>query len=161
MPRQKIKPQPPSGTGARYEDDLYTWVGEQIALLKAGKSAEVDALNIAEELSDAGNELRDKLESAIAVLSQHVLKWDYQPARRSRSWVLSVREQRRRIDRLLKRNPGLKPVLAEAITEGYADGRDRALDETGLQDGALPGACPYSFDDLMTREFTLGSIRSR
>ena len=161
MPRQSTKQKSPSGSGARYDDDLYTWVGEQIALLKAGKSGEIDALNIAEELSDVGNELRDKLESSIAVLSQHLLKWDHQAARRSRSWVLSVREQRRRIGRLLKRNPGLKSVLAEAIAEGYADGRDRALDETGLPDGALPDVCPYSFEQLMTVEITLGNIQSQ
>ena len=71
-----------------------------------------------------------------------------------------MREQRRRIGRLLKRNPGLKSVLAEAIAEGYADGRDRALDETGLPDGALPNVCPYSFEQLMTVEITLGNLGS-
>ena len=61
-------------------------------------------------------------------------------------------EQRRRILRVLKKNPGLKPRLSEAISEGFADGRDRALDEAGLPDTAIPAVCPYNFDELMTRE---------
>ncbi len=152
MPRQSAKSQPPTPSGTRYEDDLYTWVQEQMALLRAGRLVEIDALNIAEELSDVGNEQLDKLESAIAVLTMHLLKWDKQPERRSRSWQLTVRERRRRIHRVLKKNPGLKPKITEVIDEGYADGRDRAFAETELPDDALPEACPYTFDEMMTRE---------
>ena len=119
-------------------------------MLRAKLVSDIDAANIAEELASVGNELREKLESAIAVLTLHLLKWDHQANLRSRSWALSVREHRRRIDRLLKRNPGLKSVLDEAIVEGYADGRDRALLETGLEDDALPEACPYTFAEMMT-----------
>lgn len=156
MPRQstRSKPQGPP-QGARHAEDLYSWVQEQVALLRAGRLGEVDAGNIAEELADVGNEQLDKLESAIAVLSLHLLKWDHQPDRRTRSWQLSIREQRRRIARVLKRNPGLKALLAQAVEEGYADGRDRALAETGLEDDALPEVCPYALDDMMTREIEL------
>ena len=151
MPRQTTKRPPPKPSGTRYEDDLYSWVQEQMSLLRSGRLDEVDALNIAEELSDVGNQQLDKLESAIALLTLHVLKWEYQPERRSRSWQLSVREPRRRIHRVLKKSPGLKPLISEAIQEGYADGRDRALDEAGLPDEALPEACPDTFDEMMTR----------
>ena len=58
----------PGKAATRYEDDLFTWVWEQVALLRAGRLSEVDAINVAEELSDVGNEQLDKLESAIAVL---------------------------------------------------------------------------------------------
>lgn len=158
MGRQSMKSPPAQPQPTRYEDDVYTWIGEQIALLKAGKLDEIDAANVAEELSDVGNELRDKLESSIAVLTMHFLKWDYQAERRSRSWALSVAEQRRRILRLLKRNPGLKSVLHEAIVEGYADGRGRALLEAELPASALPLDCPYSFDDLITRAITFDDV---
>jgi len=46
-------------------------------------------------------------------------------------------------------------LLTQAIEEGYADGRDRALAETGLEDDALPEVCPYAFNDMMTREIEL------
>ena len=160
MGRQSMKSPPAAPEATRYEDDFYTWIGEQIALLKAGKTAEIDALNIAEELSDVGNEQRDKLESSLAVLTQHLLKWDHQVSRRSRSWVETIAEQRRRIDRLIKRNPGLKSVLDEGIGVGYADGRGRASVETGLKRSAFPENCPYSFEELMTRVVELDDIKS-
>jgi Domain of unknown function DUF29 len=142
---------PPTPPRTRYEDDLYTWVEEQVELLRAGRLSEIDARNIAEELGDVGNEQLDKLESSIEVLTQHLLKWDHQPQRRSRSWELSIREQRRRIVRVLKKNPGLKPQVAEAIVEGYADGRDRAAAEMDISFDILPDLCPFSFDEMMTR----------
>ena len=145
------KARPQTTARARYQDDLYTWVFEQVALLKAGRVDEIDAANIAEELADVGNEQYDKLESALAVLLMHLLKWDHQPQFRSRSWANTVREQRRRIVRVLKKNPGLKPHIAEAIAEGYADGRDRASSETNLAPSSFPAECPYSWDDILTR----------
>ena len=52
----RTNPTRSGNAGARYDDDLYTWAVEQAALLRAGKLAEADALNIAEELDDVGNE---------------------------------------------------------------------------------------------------------
>lgn len=151
MARQVVKQPPGTPARTRYEDDLYSWVQEQVELLRAGRLGEIDANNIAEELSDVGNEQFDKLESAFAVLTQHLLKWDHQPERRSRGWAATIREQRRRIERVLRKNPGLKPHLAEAMTEGYADGRDRAIAETELPDETFPLECPYSFDEIVSR----------
>ncbi|MGH6674275.1 MAG: DUF29 family protein [Xanthobacteraceae bacterium] len=37
----------------------------------------------------------------------HMLKWDHQPSMRSRSWVLSIEEQRLEIADVLGDNPGL------------------------------------------------------
>lgn len=79
MGRASLKRKPPAAPpAARYEDDLFTWVQEQVDLLRAGRLSEVDAGNVAEELSDVGNELYFRPESAIAVLMQHILKWDHQ-----------------------------------------------------------------------------------
>ena len=80
--KTKDKPANPSRT--RYEDDLYSWVQEQVALLRAGRLSEVDALNVAEELSDVGRNQYDRLESSIAVLTMHLLKWEHQPKKCAR-----------------------------------------------------------------------------
>ena len=141
----------PAAPRTRYEDDLCAWVEEQVALLRAGRLSEIDALNVAEELSDVAKAEFHSLSSAIAILTQHLLKWDHQPQRRSRSWELSVRAQRRRVAEVLEDNPSLKSRLATAVARGYANGRDRALDETGLADDAMPETCPYSFDEMMDR----------
>ena len=85
-----------------YKDDLFGWVEDQVALLEAGRLLEVDAKNVADELGDLGKEQYEKLESAIRVILLHLLKWDHQADRRSRSWVGSIIEQRRRVTRVLK-----------------------------------------------------------
>jgi Domain of unknown function DUF29 len=142
-------------TGTRYKDDLYTWVAEQVTLLRAGRVSEIDALNIAEELADVGKSELNALRSAIAVLTQHLLKWDQQPERRSRSWLASINEQRRSVSRVLKENPALKSKLTAVLSEGYADGRDRAVADTNLDYAVFPEACPYTFDEMMTRVIEL------
>lgn len=143
-----------------YKDDLFGWVEDQVALLKAGRVAEIDFENIADELADVGSEQYDKLESAIRIVLLHLLKWDQQSSHRSKSWVLSIRTQRRQIARVLKKNPSLKPHVAEAIEEGYEDARDDAQTETGLPANAFDVRCPYDWDTILTRLVAFEDIRS-
>jgi hypothetical protein len=147
----RTKPTRPGG--ARYDRDLYSWAVEQAALLRAGKIAEVDALNIAEELDDVGNEQYDKLESALRVILLHLMKWDHQPERQSRSWYASIAVQRNHAEKVLRKNPGLKPHIAEAIAEGYKDARVEAAAETGLRETTFPETCPYAWEEIMGRQF--------
>src|SRR5437763_10556680 len=92
---------------ARYDRDLYSWAVEQAALLRAGRIADADVLNIAEEIDDVGNEQYNKLESALRIILLHLLKWDHQPKRRSRSWWASISVHRNHVARVLRKNPGL------------------------------------------------------
>jgi hypothetical protein len=147
-------------TGRRYRDDLYGWVEDQIVLLKAGLLSEIDTGNIAEELSDVGNEQYDKLESAIRVVLLHLLKWDHQPNHRSKSWVLSMREHRRRIDRVLRKNPSLTPSIEEAMGEAYEDARDDAMRETDLPQTAFPTVCTYDWERILKRAIEFDDLRS-
>jgi hypothetical protein len=147
-------------TGRRYRDDLYGWVEDQVALLKNGRLSEIDADNIAEELGDVGKEQYDKLESAIRVVLLHLLKWDHQPSHRSKSWVLSIREHRRRIERLLHKNPSLKPEIAEAMREAYEDAQDDAVRETGLIEATFSDYCPYDWDEIMSRVVAADELQS-
>jgi hypothetical protein len=140
-------------SAARYEEDLYSWAKEQAALLRAGRTESADLQNIAEELDDVGNEQYDKLESAVRVLLIHMLKWDRQPERRSRSWALTIRIQRNHVAKVLRKNPGLKPHLAEAIADAYETARIEAADETGLSLDLFPEICPYAWNEITERPF--------
>jgi Domain of unknown function DUF29 len=136
---------------ARYDADLYSWAVEQAALLRAGRVAEADVLNIAEEIDDVGNEQSDRLESALRIILIHLLKWDHQPERRSRSWSASIRIQRRHVAKVLRKNPGLKPLIDEATVEAFQDARIEAALQTGLADEVFPYDCPYSWEIIMER----------
>jgi hypothetical protein len=133
------------------EADLYSWALRQSELLRAGRLSEIDPAGIAEEIDDVGDEQYDKLESALRVLMLHLLKWDHQPTMRSRSWTLTVLAQRRRVQRQLRKNPGLKSRLDEALTDAYEDGRIEASSETGLPLRTFPVTRPFEYPEIMER----------
>ena len=138
-----------------YEVDITLWSERQGALIRrraAGErvnDAELDWLNIAEEIECLGRSERDQLTSWFAVLSAHLLQWRCQPGHRGNSWRLTILEQRRRAERLLARNPSLDDILAEA----YADALLIAERETGLPDGTFPTTCPWAFDAMLSGDF--------
>lgn len=150
---------PSAPVRARYEDDLCGWALEQVALLRARRFDEVDADRVAEELEDLSRREFSKLCSCLRVLVMHMLKWDQQPEHRTPSWIYSIREQRRRFDRLLKESPSLKARLDEALTDAYPDARDWAADETLLTPDEFPPACPYGLDEIRERPFDLDSAK--
>jgi len=140
-----------------YHEDLYAWSREQAALLRSGRLSELDALNLAEEIDDVGSAQYDKLESALAVVLLHMLKWDFQPQYRSRSWQNSIAEHRRRADRQLRRNPGLKSRLGEAVEEAFETAHYRAAMETAIEIETLPLSCPYDWTEIMSRNHALAA----
>lgn len=154
MPRPATKERmdEPRG-GTRYEDDLYTWVQEQVGLLQAGRLNEIDARNIAEELGDVGKSEYSAMQSALTVLLTHMLKWDYQPERKTRSWDNTIAAQRQHYSTVLKDNPGLKSRREEALSRAYTLARLAASSETDLPRRAFPDACPYTWADVLKRSF--------
>jgi Domain of unknown function DUF29 len=144
--------QPPA---AERWEDFYSWLMQQAEHVRTGNWEAVDHENLAEELESLGREQFNKLESALRVLMMHMLSWDYQPGLRSRSWALSIEVERIGIDNILSDNPGLRPRIAEAIERAYHGARIEAANETGLEKDEFPQECPYSWDDLVEREFTL------
>ena len=143
----------PARGSARHDEDLYTWVQEQVALLRAGRFDEIDAENIAEELSDVGKSEFRELKSALVLILTHMLKWDHQPGRRSRSWDNTISAQRARFHEALAENPGLKSRRGEALEAAYRVARSEASSETDLPRKTFPQTCPYGWEDVLARPF--------
>jgi len=131
-----------------YHTDFHAWAFEQARRIRAGEAVDIE--NVAEELEDLGRSEQDKLESYLRVLMIHLLKWQFQPSHRSRSWELTIKEQRRRVARVLRDNPSLKSLLAESLVEAYALAILGASRETGLEETAFPAVCPYSLEQMLT-----------
>ena len=149
-----LVPAPDAGATS-YDRDFYSWSLEQARLVREGRWSALDRENVAEEIESLGREQFNKLESAIRVLLVHMLKWDHQPARRSRSWAMSIKEQRLRLDYVVADNPGLRPRIGEAIARAYQRARLRATKETGLEESSFAPTCPYSWEDIVSRDFSL------
>ena len=135
-----------------YETDTYAWAFRQAERLRRGQWSDLDALNLAEEIEDLGNEIYNKFESALRVTLMHLLKWDHQPAKRSRSWTLSIRNGRLDARDVLERHHSLNSRRARAISRAYYRARIDAAGETDLAESVFPETCPYTFDEIMTRQ---------
>jgi hypothetical protein len=136
-----------------YDEDFFAWTEEQARLLRSGELAEIDALNLAEEIESVGRSDRHELESRLTVLVAHLLKWQAQPEHRSTSWSGTIREQRRQITRKLRDSPSLRPVLDQMLAEIYLDAREDAAEETSLPEAEFPSDCPFTLDAVLTRSF--------
>ncbi|EDX76794.1 conserved domain protein, putative [Coleofasciculus chthonoplastes PCC 7420] len=132
-----------------YELDFYGWTQEQAKLLQEQKWSQLDIPNLVEEIEALGRQERQELENRLGILLGHLLKWEFQPDNRSRSWFATIREQRRRVERLLKKSPSLQPYLPEALENGYQDALDLAVRETSLSYKTFPSKCPYSLDQIL------------
>ena len=136
-----------------YDQDFYAWANTQAELLRAGKLAEADIENIAEEIESMGRSERSELVNRLDILLAHLLKWQFQPERRGRSWELTVKEQRFRISRHLERNPSLKSSLGEALVDAYEAALFSAQRETDLDENVFPSSCPWSIEEILDRDF--------
>jgi Domain of unknown function DUF29 len=136
-----------------YDRDFYAWTETMAEALRSQHWSALDIENLVEEVESLGRRERQELENRLAILLGHLLKWQHQAPQRSHSWRATLREQRRRIQKLLLESPSLKPYIATAIVEAYLDGRDLAIQETNLPDETFPIDCPYEFDDILNAAF--------
>ena len=132
-----------------YEQDFYQWTQEQTELMKAGALSQLDIPNLIEEIESMGKTQKHELINRLTVLLMHLLKWDYQPERRSRSWELTIKEQRIRIKNHLLENPSLKYSISEYVSIAFEIAVVKALKETRLPESAFPLSCPYTVDHIM------------
>lgn len=139
----------------RYETDVVAWANEQASLIRAGRFDKLDLAHIAEEIEDVGKSEQRELASRMAVLLAHILKWKFQPQKRSVSWTLTIKEQRRLLGRRIKKTPSLAPMLVdpEWIDEIWVDAKGLAEKETGLDIGTFPEVCPWAMADVLAEDW--------
>ncbi|MBW4645782.1 MAG: DUF29 domain-containing protein [Goleter apudmare HA4340-LM2] len=136
---------------ATHDNDFYAWTQEQAHLLKTGQLHQIDWQNIAEEIEDMGRSEKRQLESRLEILIMHLLKWQFQPNLRSRSWQLTIKEQRLRLEKLLQENPSLQSNIAEVIEKVYPLAILSTERETGLS--LFPETSPYNLTEIFSSEF--------
>ena len=137
----------------KYDRDFYAWVNEQAALLRAGDVSRADVENIAEELERLGRTEKREFVGRLTALLSLLLKARFQPRRRSPSWKSEIASARGQLLEHLQDNPSLKDKLPEAIASAFRNARRSALDEASPEDGAVPAACPWTFERMIDEKF--------
>lgn len=132
-----------------YEADGYAWYMEQARLIREGRLEEADLENIAEELADMGRSEAAKLRSMLRLILLHLLKWKYQPQRRTRSWTVTIGRERVNVPSHMRANPSLKSRIAEDFAWAYDDARQEAAVETGLPLDTFPQVCPFTLEQAL------------
>ncbi|AUB36725.1 hypothetical protein COO91_02648 [Nostoc flagelliforme CCNUN1] len=140
-------------TSHLYKTDFYTWTQEQVSLLKTQQWDQLDTVNLIEEIETLGRRERQELRNRLGILLGHLLKWQFQPEKRSNSWLGTIREQRVQIKLLLQDSPSLKPYLNEVFFSVYELGVALAIRETELGEQVFPEICPYTLEQTLNPEF--------
>lgn len=135
------------------DTDFAVWAERQIRLLRARNFQELDLAHLIEELESLVANDRRELRSRLDVLLIHLLKCQFQAARKSRSWLGTIAEQRGQLDSLFEKSPSLKPLVAEVLPGCYARAARRAAIETGLPISAFPASNPFSQAEVLDDDF--------
>jgi hypothetical protein len=131
-----------------YEVDETGWLEATADLIRNGRLAEVELNILAEYLTDMAKRDRREVFSRLVVLLSHLLKWEYQPDRRSGSWRGTILEQQRELRQLLESGTLRNHAIA-VMADTYAEARKQAAAETGLARAAFPEQCSWNLDGAL------------
>jgi hypothetical protein len=132
-----------------YEQDYYLWSQKMATLLRAKNWDDLDIENIAEEIESLGRADRNALKSNLRIILMHLLKWQYQPEKQTRSWQLTLLEHRQRVKDTLADSPSLRGFLEENLEICYSAATKMAAVETGLAVSHFPKECPYTAEQIL------------
>jgi hypothetical protein len=148
---------------ALYDTDVYAWAQHQAALLReactgprsSGAFAELDLVNLAEEIDSLGINQRHALGSHLRTILLHLLKWRYQPQKRQtgHSWQSSITRVRDEIALRLEASPSLERDIPALLVRRYPAARRLASQQTRLPLATFPITCPWTVEEILDADF--------
>jgi hypothetical protein len=152
---RRPKAAPARSAATPYDKDVILWSEQQARLLRARQFAELDIEHLADEIEDVGKSEKREFASRMAVLLAHLLKWSRQPKMRTRSWRLTIIDQRKRVALAIKATPSLKTVMRDPDwrEDIWLDAVMQARKETGMAEDDWPEACPWTMEQAADQDF--------
>lgn len=141
---------------SRYETDALIWTDTQIALLRAGKFDQLDVENIISELGYQVRKDKNEVASRLRGLIAHLLKYQFQPERRSHSWANTIDNHREEIQGVLKQMPSLRAQIDEYVAHNYPKAVRFAARDTHRPPSAFPQENPYTTEQILDVDFFPG-----
>ena len=136
-----------------YASDYNLWVQQTAKLLREHRWQDIDLENLLEEIEDLGKSERRGITSQLTRLLLHLLKWKYQPQRRSDSWLDSISDARLQIELALQDSPSLKVYPLEQLDKSYQRARRSASKQTGLPLTTFPEKCSFLLEDILNEDW--------
>jgi len=141
-------------TPSLYDHDYQQWLEETVKLLRDRSFELLDLDNLIEEIEDMGKSSKREVFNRLVVLLIHLLKWKYQPAKQSNSWISTINEQRRQLFILFRDSPSLqKNYLPTIFAESYQMACKLAAKETNLALATFPETCPFTEIEIFDFDF--------
>lgn len=136
-----------------YEADFAVWLDAQAELLRAGRLELLDRENLIDELTSMANHHRREVQSRMELVLTHLLKCQFQPDHKTRSWLATLLEQRHEIKHLMTSSPSLRHFVTGTFEHCYLHARRMAATETGLPIAQFPPHSPYSAEQMLDEDF--------
>jgi hypothetical protein len=142
-----------SSTKSLYDTDYSLWLEKTAQLLRNGQINELDLPNLAEEIEDMGKREKRAVENNVEILLMHLLKYQYQPEKRSNSWKYTIFEHRDRLEKAFRDSPSLKPYSQKIFEQCYSKARQRAAIETGMEIDIFPVESPFTVEQTLNPNY--------
>ena len=135
-----------------YEADEVAWLETMAGLIQTGRAAELDLPHLQEYLTDMAKRDRKEVVSRLIVLLSHLLKWEYQPDKRSESWTSTIVTQQQELLLEFETSTTLRNHAVAKLADAYAKARSRAARETKLPIETFPETFAGTLDDVLAAE---------
>jgi Domain of unknown function DUF29 len=137
----------------QYETDFYAWTQAQAQALRAKDWAALDLEHLAEEVEDLRKTERRGVRSQLRLIMSHLLKWRYQPDKRTESWRGTIANGRVLVQEDLEDLPSLAPEMETLAAWAYPRARRDAAKETDLPLATFPEVCPWPPAQVLDADF--------
>ncbi len=134
-----------------YDKDFVKWIDSQVGFLKKGDLDKLDLENLIEEIESLGRNDTRSIHSHAIILLAHLLKQEYQPEKQvdSNSWKTSILNAAMEIKLLIESSPSLKNELIKIYPKAYADAKQYASKQSGLDINIFPETCPWNIEEAL------------
>lgn len=136
-----------------YLTDFNSWIDQTVQYLRERRWYEIDVEHLIEEVEDLGKSERRAIASQLTRLLLHLLKWQYQPQRRSDTWLDSITDARTQIELTIEDSPSLKNYLTDQLEDSYQRARRQAAKQTHIQISVFPKECPYLVELILDEDW--------
>lgn len=113
----------------------------------------VDLKHLIEELESMGRHEKWAIYSNLKILLIHLLKYQYQPEKRTNSWRSTIREHRQRLQEAFRDSPSLKTYFNDVFERCYQAARELAAEEIGLAYNACRSVVPFAPAEVLNGDY--------